>query len=246
MNIQTALGLIRSIIVYRMNPLHQWRLRRFYRAIVTDGLVFDVGAHVGDRIGAFRSLGCRVVGVEPQTLMMRFLHLLYGRDKDVMLEAYALGAQPGTADLLVSRRNPTVSSLSRDWVDTTSRDTAFKNVVWDQRERVNVSTLDELIARHGLPQFCKIDVEGFEAEVLRGLHQPLPMLSFEFLTTQRERVTACIAEISRIGYYRFNIAYGEALRFVCPEWQSAESLLQHLENLPRKVTSGDIYARHEP
>lgn len=246
MKLQTALGLLRSIIVYRIDPLHKWRLRRFYRSIAGAGdLVFDVGAHVGDRINVFTGMGCRVVGVEPQPLLQRILHFFYGAHRDVMLEACALGAAPGTAEILISQRNPTVSSLSPDWVKTTSREFNFRKVVWNHREPVKVITLDDLIARHGLPRFCKIDVEGFEIEVLRGLTQAIPLLSFEFLTPQRDLARACLAEIARLGKYSFNISYDERLRFVWTEWRSGEELARHLDALPATVRSGDIYARFE-
>jgi len=135
--------------------------------------------------------------------------------------------------------------LSPDWVKTTSREFNFRKVVWDHREPVKVITLDDLIARHGLPRFCKIDVEGFEIEVLRGLTQAIPLLSFEFLTTQRDLARECLAEITRLGNYRFNISYDERLRFAWTEWRERDDLLHHLENLPAGVRSGDIYARFE-
>jgi FkbM family methyltransferase len=246
MKLQSLLGLIRSIIVYRVDPLHKWRLRRFYKSIAATGdLVFDVGAHVGDRISVFRALGCRVVGVEPQTLLMRVLHFFYGKNRHVALEACALGATPGITDILISPRNPTVSSLSPEWVERTGRESGFHKIVWNHRQSVRVATLDELIARHGLPRFCKIDVEGFETEVLRGLTQAIPLLSFEFLTPQRDLARACMAEIARLGNYSFNISYDERLRFVWNEWRSGEELARHLDALPSTVRSGDIYARFE-
>ena len=54
---------------------------RLHGNFVSSGdLVFDVGAHVGDRVASFRRLGARVVAVEPQRAMVRVLGLLYGSD----------------------------------------------------------------------------------------------------------------------------------------------------------------------
>ena len=57
---------------------------RLYGSFVRRGdLVFDVGAHVGDRVASFRRLGARVVAVEPQPALVKVLKLFYGRSADV-------------------------------------------------------------------------------------------------------------------------------------------------------------------
>ena len=60
-------GLARSTLIYRARPWRRQRLDRFYRRFIAPGdLVFDIGAHLGDRLAAFARLGARVVAVEPQ------------------------------------------------------------------------------------------------------------------------------------------------------------------------------------
>ena len=78
----------------------------------------------------------------------------------------AVGAEAGTAELLINRRNPTLSTLSAEWAATVSASPRFPGERWDERVAVEVTTLDALIAVHGVPRFCKIDVEGFEESVL--------------------------------------------------------------------------------
>ena len=244
MNIHSILGFVRSIVVYRLNFVGQWRMRRLYRQFVKPGdLVFDVGAHVGDRIWALRSLDCHVVAIEPQPLFMRFLRKLYGLASNVSLEFCALGAQDGSGEILVSSRNPTLSSLSSDWVNEIADVNGFRHVLWDGCITVEISTLDSLIARYGLPAFCKIDVEGYEINVLKGLTHPVPVLSFEFLSSQRSRAIQCLERISDLGDYDFNISYGEYLAFIRPDWCTQQDIIHHIEQLPDRVSSGDVYAR---
>src|SRR5690606_18431953 len=107
--IAELLGILRSVAVYRLRPLHHAGLVRLYRPFVpAGGLAFDIGAHVGDRVRAFRTLGARVVAVEPGSAAMRVLRLLHGRDARVLLVAAAAGAAEGEADLRINSRNPTV------------------------------------------------------------------------------------------------------------------------------------------
>lgn len=244
MEVASALGLARSLVQYRLNLPKQWRLRLLYGQFVRPGdLAFDIGAHLGDRTWALRALGCRVVAVEPQPLPARFLRWLYGTAQDVALESCALGAEPGQAEMLVSRRYPTVSSLSSGWIRQAGASEGFTHVRWDRRVVVAVDTLDGLIARHGLPAFCKIDVEGFEHQVLCGLGQPIPALSFEFLAVRPDLAQDCLEEAARIAPYRCNIAYGESLRLALTDWPDIAGFRAALRRLPAGIASGDIYLR---
>ncbi|MFD0532872.1 FkbM family methyltransferase [Actinomadura luteofluorescens] len=128
---------------------------------------------MGGRVRVWRGLGARVVAVEPQPDCLRVLRLFFGRDRGVALVPGAAGAEPGRARLALSTATPTVSSMSPGWIKAVTTDRGFARVRWDRSVGVEVTTLDELIAVHGVPAFCKIDVEGFEADVLAGLSRPL-------------------------------------------------------------------------
>ncbi len=113
---------------------------------------------------------------------------------------------------------------------------------WTRTVEVPVTTLDALIARHGVPRFIKIDVEGFEAEVLAGLSTPTPALSFEFTTIQRDVACACVARCAAIGYGAFEASLGESLAFVHGRKLDAGEITDWLMGLPERANSGDIYA----
>ena len=204
-------------------------------------LVFDIGAHVGNRTRALRAAGARVVAVEPQPLFFRVLARTAG--PGVVVRNCAVGAAPGFAELHISSRHPTVSTLAPDWISDVRSSVGFERVTWDASERVEVTTLDALIGEHGLPRFCKIDVEGFEAEVLRGLMQAVPWLAFEYLPAAIDRAIACIELVSRLGVYSFNRVVGEGHSFESDHWLSAADMKAELEGLRTSRSSGDIYAQ---
>src|SRR5215475_11739170 len=95
-DLRTAIGVLRSLGIYYGRPARARAMDKLYAQFIAPGdLAFDVGAHVGDRIAAFRRLGARVVAVEPQPALHRTLRLLFGRDRKVALVRAAISGAPG-------------------------------------------------------------------------------------------------------------------------------------------------------
>jgi FkbM family methyltransferase len=242
--VRQALGLARSLIIYR-RPFRQRALKRLYTGFVGPGdLVFDIGAHLGDRTMAFSALGARVVALEPQPRIFAWLKRSLGRRSGVTLRASAAGSAPGQARLAISAAHPSVSTLAEDWCSTIGqRNAGFAGVRWEHEVTVPVTTLDDLIREHGVPRFCKIDVEGHEAEVLRGLSQPLAALSVEFVDGALPVARACVARLGELGAYEFNVIGGEGRRFLWSHWRSPDDVVQWLDHGAGGLASGDLYAR---
>ena len=241
---RTSRGVVRSLRIYYGDRKRRIAMDDLYRAFVAPGdLVFDVGAHVGDRTAAFRRLGARVVAVEPQPALARTLRLIHGRDREVVIEPCAVGRTSGTAQLKLNVDNPTVASASTEFIASAAGAPGWEGQAWTRSVPVSLTTLDALIARHGRPAFIKIDVEGFEAEALAGLSQAPPALSFEFTTIQRQIAASALHRCRELGFVRFNAALGESQRLVHPAWQNADEIARWLTSLPNKANSGDLYAR---
>ncbi|MBM3605913.1 MAG: FkbM family methyltransferase [Alphaproteobacteria bacterium] len=238
------LGMIRSLAIY-YNPVRRGQLRRFYANLLRPGdLAFDIGAHVGNRSRAMRAAGARVVACEPQQPFAGFLR--HSLPRDVVLVEQAVGASEGVGRMSVSSLHPTVSSLSASFAAQASDAPGFGHVRWDRQQEVRMTTLDRLIAQHGIPALIKIDVEGFEQEVLAGLSQPVPMLSVEYLPGLRDRTFTVIAMLERLASYRFNLVVGEEGAFHWPDWRGADAVRAWLADLPEDAPSGDLYARLDP
>jgi FkbM family methyltransferase len=239
------LGLARSLALYYADPDHVHRAARFYGRFIRPGdLCFDVGAHVGSRIAAWTRLGARTVAVEPVPHCARLLRLLYGRRRDVELVEAALGPAEGRAELLVDDREPTVSTVSTAWAARMRRERpGFAGVRWNRSVTVEVTTLDAVVALYGEPSFCKIDVEGYDIEVLRGLSRPLRALSFECVPPAADLALACMDRLLALGSYEFNFSYGESMRLHRATWGSRDDLGPLLRSLPADGPCGDVYAR---
>ncbi len=214
-----------------------------YGTFVRPGdLCFDVGANVGNRTEMFLALGARVVAVEPQAFCLQKLQRRFGSDPRVTLVPQAVGRGPGEAELLVSSAH-TISSMSSDWVERVRESGRFGAHTWDETATVPVTTLDALIGEHGVPVFCKIDVEGYEAEVLAGLSSAPSALSFEFTPEAIEAAGVCVRRLAELGPTAFNYSIGDTGAFALDEWLDESAMTEFLPRLGDSSTFGDVYAR---
>lgn len=218
------------------------KARAFYAQFMQEGdLCFDIGANLGKRTFIFRRMGVTTVAVEPQAQCRRVLRALYRRDTGVHIMPVAVGAVEGEAEMMVNVSANSLTTLSRDYVDALKTSGRETNLRWNRHTKVQVATLDGLIRQYGRPAFIKIDVEGYELEVLKGLSSPVNALSFEFTPELLEMAAECVLRLSRLGKGIFNLSLAETMEWAMEQWVDAAQLTRLL--LARKGDAsflGDI------
>ena len=214
-------------------------------------LVFDIGAHEGLKTDIYLSLGAgRVICVEPQPECILYLKNKYAGNKSVIIEEKGLAAKPGVLELAICMDANTISTLSQEWQNRGRF--SQHGYKWDKKIKIKVDTLDSLISKYGVPHFCKIDVENFEYEVLKGLTHPIKYLSFEFAIEILHNTEKCLQRLVELGYTCFNFTTGAHCEFMLPKWVGAEDLLKEIRYAALYknddswgLLMGDIYVRYE-
>jgi FkbM family methyltransferase len=243
-SIQKTMGFSLSFLIYYGLPFHHRALIKIYEPYIRPGdLCFDLGAHLGDRVRAWSKLNARIVALEPHPGLMHWLRRWYGNRPNIILIEKAIGAHTGTASLWISRLTPSISTISQQWLESVQQSRRFAGSRWEEQIPVTVTTLDTLIAQYGKPAFCKIDVEGAELDVLQGLSQAIPALSFEYVPATIEIALGCINRLSQLGNYEYNWRVSEFPRLRSREWLRPQDMIAHLQRMPHDSNSGDVYAR---
>jgi len=232
------------IISLREKKLNK-KMFRFYRKFINKGdVVFDVGANIGSRTNIFLKLGAIVIAIEPQAYCVDILKNKYGDNPKFTLINKALAEKEGQAEMMISDAC-TISSLSKEWVEAVRKSGRFHNHNWGGgAEIVQTTTLDKLIDQYGFPSFIKIDVEGFEYEVIKGLSKPVNALSLEFTPEFIESTYNCIDYLSKIGKIQFNYSIGDSMVLSLRKWVSCKEISKLLsEFINDNKSYGDVYIR---
>lgn len=221
-------------------PLNHIRRFGFFKQFIgPNKLFFDIGANIGNRTEVFTRLGVKVVAVEPQPDCADKLEKKFA-GRNVVIVRKGVGKEAGEMKMSICTKEKGLSTFSENW--KTGR---FKNFQFDKEIFVPMITLDELVGEYGQPDFCKIDVEGFEEEVLSGLTQKIICLNFEFTSEFFANTKKCLDRLASLGFKEFNFTLGEEPRLILKSWLNKEELCENIEDKIKSNSDlwGDIYAR---
>jgi FkbM family methyltransferase len=227
--------------VYHIDRNHNNAIKRLYSQFVSAGdLVFDIGANVGNRIVPLLEIGAKVVAVEPQSKCIQTLGIRFG--KRITIVPKGVDQIQGTKHMHISD-NTVLSTFSEEWIDKTKGD-RFKGNRWNQSAVIEMTTFDELIRQYGKPRFVKIDVEGYEKNVLSSLTASIDFISFEYaVPEQAENHKECLDLLKAINpQAKCNYSVGESMKLAFESWVGIEEMKHHINlDVFTSTQFGDIY-----
>ena len=163
-------------------------------------LAFDVGANEGFVTEIFLDLKIKVIAVEPDPRNIAILSRRFSRNNLFNLYPAAAGSQPDTGKFYLQKSGTAFSTLNPKWKQLIEKGNyRFHSSYNEHILNVNVVTIDELIRKNGLPSFVKIDVEGYESNVIAGISQNIPLLAFEAnLPEFIDETISCIEHLHQV------------------------------------------------
>ena len=223
--------------------------RQVLEGLHPSALIFDVGANHGAKVDVFLRLGARVVAFEPDLRNQQILRAKFLKYRlsalPVRIDGRAVAESDSTRTMWIEQPGSAKNTLNPKWVDVLSSNANRFGYrpTFEASAVVETATVDRLIDTYGHPFFVKIDVEGLELSVLRGLSRAVPFLSFEVnLPEFLEEGLECIQRLEAIhAGGRFNLTLDGRPELALSSWVAMDELRQAL--LKTRSASVEVFWR---
>ncbi|ETA70812.1 FkbM family methyltransferase [Candidatus Pelagibacter ubique] len=202
-------------------------------------LYFDIGAHLGEKSKPFIEKKIRTIMVEPLPICVKTLKRLYSKNSIVKIIPKGLGSKNTKKILSINKQMPTVSTFAKHW-----KSGRFSNLTWSEKTQIQITTLDALIKKFGDPQYIKIDVEGYELNVLKGLSKKSGIISFEITSEFFSDAIKCLKHLKKLSYNSFTFSIGEQKKFFS-DWSDYKTIINLIKKEIKKdkLFWADIYCK---
>lgn len=184
-------------------------------------LLYDIGANRGLYADANRHEFDECILVEANPSLCSFLSSKYESNTQIHIEN-AIVSNKSSETFYVSNAD-TISTVDPEWV-TKSR--FSHNYSWRPLEGLPTVSLDQLLQKYGEPYHIKIDVEGYEYNVIQSLTKKVRSLCFEWAEEKKKEILLTLDYLNSLGYRQYAIQIEDSYthKVDSSEWMSFEQI----------------------
>ena len=176
-------------------------------------LIFDIGFNIGEFTQTcFNKFpNCSVVAVEANPeLASKVSNHFYTKYNFTLLNNLVSDKEGELIDFYISRYTTGVSTASTTFMENSrftkgSKNVEANSIKWEAPIKIESISLDSMIERFGIPHLLKIDVEGYELNVLKGLTQKVNDICFEWHEEESEQLYKILDHLESLGYEQFGL-----------------------------------------
>ena len=204
-------------------------------------VIYDIGANQGDFTEGFLGDETTVISVEPNPVIFEKLQNRFTDNENVITINKAVSSDKGEVEFYVPslERKHTIATCSKNWFEG-----RFKYVFDEGYETLKIESvsLDDLIEEHGSPSRIKIDVEGYEYNVIQSLTKKIDncVISLEWTSEIIDEARKILLYLDELGYTQFAIMDSD--KGELHQWYAISELYtKNIESYPGGW--GDIFVK---
>ena len=205
-------------------------------------ILFDIGANRGFYTDANIDKYDLCILVEANPSLCSFLEGKYKNNSKICIENVIISNKE--SETFYISNADTISTVDKEWI-LKSRFTG--NYSWQPVEGIPTVSLNSLIQKYGEPLFIKVDVEGYEYNVLQSLTKKVSGLCFEWAEEKKDEILLTLVYLQSLGYTRYGLQFEDSYKYEVKdsEWMSFETIYNHMNascETARKEIWGMIWA----
>ena len=195
-------------------------------------LIYDIGANKGNKVNAFLKMGFNVIAVEPERKAISTLKWRYGKNKKVTILENGVSDKESILTIHIAANRSGLNTVSTKWVESLEKEKTNrwqKKHAFKKEYEIKTITLDQLFQSYGIPYFIKIDVEGYEKNVIKGMNSLPSFISFETnLPEFREETIECIQLLTALSdKIMFNYSISDKLEM--DHWVPGSEMIETIK-----------------
>jgi FkbM family methyltransferase len=176
-------------------------------------LIFDIGFNVGEFTQTCfnKYKDCSVIAVEANPNLCNSVSQHFFTNYNFSLLNNLVSNKEGEEiNFYISHNATGVSTASTEFMENSrftkgSKHLGENSINWAAPIKVQSTTVDSMIERYGMPDLIKIDVEGYELNVLSGLTQKANDICFEWHEEEKDNLYKILEHLQSLGYDQFGV-----------------------------------------